>query len=168
MCFNDHFLSPIFSHGSVEKVPNKECYPFSWQFFVVFIRMLNNQTQTLVIKNCQWNCMIILRDKEGLLLKLQKQSPEVFCKTGVLTNFTKFTGKNLCQSLFFNKDAGNFIKKRDSGIVSKTWWILEGDLLVMLIDCMIFLFLPPFLNVTRISMSTVSFLAQLDPGIICL
>ena len=29
--------------------------------------------------------------------------PEVFCKKGVLTNFTKFTGKHLCQSLFFNK-----------------------------------------------------------------
>ena len=31
--------------------------------------------------------------------------PEVFCKKGVLRNFTKFTGKDLCQSLFFNKDA---------------------------------------------------------------
>ena len=28
---------------------------------------------------------------------------EVFCKKGVLRNFTKFTGKHLCQSLFFNK-----------------------------------------------------------------
>ena len=26
--------------------------------------------------------------------------PEVFCKTGVLRNFAKFTGKHLCQSLF--------------------------------------------------------------------
>ena len=40
--------------------------------------------------------------------------PEVFCKKGVLRNFTKFTGKHLCQSLFFNKVADlacNFIKK---------------------------------------------------------
>ena len=29
--------------------------------------------------------------------------PEMFCKKGVLRNFTKFTGKHLCQSLFFNK-----------------------------------------------------------------
>ena len=29
--------------------------------------------------------------------------PEVFCKKGVLRNFTKFTGKNPRQSLFFNK-----------------------------------------------------------------
>ena len=36
----------------------------------------------------------------------KKQSPEVFCKKGVLRNFTKFTGKHLCQSLFLNKVAG--------------------------------------------------------------
>ena len=43
---------------------------------------------------------------------------------------------------------------------------LKGGLLVILIDCMIFL--SPFLNVTRLSMSTVSFLAQLDSRIISL
>ena len=32
--------------------------------------------------------------------------PEVFCKKGVLRNFTKLTGKDLCQSLFLNKAAG--------------------------------------------------------------
>ena len=31
---------------------------------------------------------------------------EVFCKNGVLKNFAKFTGKHLCQILFFNKVAG--------------------------------------------------------------
>ena len=42
--------------------------------------------------------------------------PEVFCKKGVLRNFAKFTGKHLCQSLFFNKVAGlrpaTLLKKR--------------------------------------------------------
>ena len=33
---------------------------------------------------------------------------EVFCKKGVLRNFTKFTGKHLCQNLFFNKAALHF------------------------------------------------------------
>ena len=40
--------------------------------------------------------------------------PEVFCEKDVLRNFAKFTGKHLCQSLFFNKVAGGaskFIKK---------------------------------------------------------
>ena len=41
-----------------------------------------------------------------------------------------------------------------------------GGLLVILIDCMIFL--SPFLDLTRMSMSTVSFLAQLDSRILCL
>ena len=30
---------------------------------------------------------------------------EVFCKKGVLRNFAKFTGKDLCQSLFVNQVA---------------------------------------------------------------
>ena len=38
--------------------------------------------------------------------KWQKQPPEVLYKKGVLRNFTKFTGKHLCQSLFFNSVAG--------------------------------------------------------------
>ena len=32
--------------------------------------------------------------------------PEVFYNIGFLKNFAKFTGKHLCQSLFFNKVAG--------------------------------------------------------------
>ena len=42
--------------------------------------------------------------------------PEVFCEKGVLKNFTKVTGKHLCQSLFFNKVAdlrpATLLKKR--------------------------------------------------------
>ena len=30
--------------------------------------------------------------------------PEVFCRKGVLRNFAKFTGKHLCQGLFFKKE----------------------------------------------------------------
>ena len=41
------------------------------------------------------------------ILGLTRSSlPEVFCEKGVLRNFTKFTGKRLCQGLFFNKFAG--------------------------------------------------------------
>ena len=32
--------------------------------------------------------------------------PEVFCKKGFLRNFVKFTGKHLCQNLFFSEAAG--------------------------------------------------------------
>ena len=44
--------------------------------------------------------------------------------------------------------------------------ILEVGLLLILTDCMIFL--SPFLDVTMMSMSTVSFLAQLGSGILYL
>ena len=37
--------------------------------------------------------------------------PEVFCKKGVRRNLVKFTGKHLCQCLFFNKVAGWGLKK---------------------------------------------------------
>ena len=36
----------------------------------------------------------------------QKQPPEAFYKKGVLKNFAKFTGKYLCQNIFFNKVVG--------------------------------------------------------------
>ena len=48
--------------------------------------------------------------------KFRSSRPEVFCKKGDLRNFVKFTGKHLCQSLFFNKVAGlrpaTLLKKR--------------------------------------------------------
>ena len=44
--------------------------------------------------------------------------------------------------------------------------ILQGGLLVIMVDCMIFL--SPFLVVTRMPMSTDSFLDQLNSGILCL
>ena len=36
----------------------------------------------------------------------QKEPPEVFYEKSVLRNCAKFMGKQLCQSLFFNKIAG--------------------------------------------------------------
>ena len=40
----------------------------------------------------------------------------MFCKKGILKNVAKFTGKHLCQTLFFNKFAGfrpaTLLKKR--------------------------------------------------------
>ena len=38
--------------------------------------------------------------------KSRTSRPEVFYERGALKNFAKFTGKQLCQSLFFNKVAG--------------------------------------------------------------
>ena len=53
---------------------------------------------------------------------MKKQPSEVFCKKGVLRNLTKFTGKHLCQSLFFNKVAG---LRPDSGTSVFLWILLK-------------------------------------------
>ena len=47
-------------------------------------------------KHC-WLCPIFVK----LQAKATSSRPEVFFKKGVLRNFTKLTGKHLCQSLFF-------------------------------------------------------------------
>ena len=47
----------------------------------------------------------VLKHTHSLLSQNRSSRPEVFCKKGVLRNFAKFTGKHLCQSLFFNKIA---------------------------------------------------------------
>ena len=55
--------------------------------------------------------------------------PEVFCKKGILKGFTKFTGKHLRWSLFFNEVAGlrrNFAKflKHFFFLIEHPWWLL--------------------------------------------
>ena len=61
---------------------------------------------------------------------------EVFCEKGVLRNFTKFTRKHLCRSLFFNKVAGlrrrcfpvNFVKfLRTPFLTEHLQWLLLYD-----------------------------------------
>ena len=55
----------------------------------------------------------MVRSEHGTIIRTSSR-PEVFFKKDVLRNFTKFTGKHLCQTLFFNNVAGlacNFIKK---------------------------------------------------------
>ena len=47
-----------------------------------------------------------LRNKPEYSWGYRSSRPEVFCKKGALGNLAKFTGKRLCQRLFFNKVAG--------------------------------------------------------------
>ena len=57
--------------------------------------------------------------------------PEVFCKKSILRNFAKFTGKHLCQSLFFNKKRlwhwcfpAKFVKfLRTPFFTEHLWWL---------------------------------------------
>ena len=61
-----------------------------------------------------WNCWRTHCSPQ----KQESSCREVFCKKGVHKNFTKFTGKLLCQSLFFNKVAG----LRPTILLKKTLW----------------------------------------------
>ena len=58
--------------------------------------------------------MLYLDSQLGSDVLSRSSRPEVFCEKGVFRNFAKFTGKHLCQSLFFNKAAGpaTLLKKR--------------------------------------------------------
>ena len=83
----------------------------SWMF--VF-----NTFQLLLLLCNTSICLLIDREWQKNTQRLVSRSslPEVFFKKGVLRNFTKFTGKHLYQSLFFNKVAGlrsaTLLKKR--------------------------------------------------------
>ena len=63
-------------------------------------------------RHYRWKCYIPFHYRSSH----QRCSTKVFYKKGVLENFTKFTEKLLCQSLFFNKVAGlrpaTLLKKR--------------------------------------------------------
>ena len=58
----------------------------------------------------------LLLSKTNLLCRTTRSCPQVFCKKRVLKNFAKFTGQNLCWSLFVEKIAGltpaNLLKRR--------------------------------------------------------
>ena len=88
--------------------------------------------------------------------------PEPFCKKAALRNFTKFTGKHLCQSLFFNKVAGlrpatlskkrlwrrcfpvNFVKfVRPSFFTEHLRWLL---LYIYVTSCLLYSFIMTMFN----------------------
>ena len=60
----------------------------------------------------------------------QKQLPEVFYKKCVLRNFTKLTGKHLCQSLLLKRRlwhrcfSVNFVKFLITALLQNTWQLL--------------------------------------------
>ena len=64
--------------------------------FVKFLRT------PFFIEHLWW---LLLTISISYLMSHRSSRPEVLCEKGVLENFTKFAGKHLCQSLFFNKVA---------------------------------------------------------------
>ena len=67
--------------------------------------MLNNNTACI--------CFTLQNGEsysKKIVIKFSVRSSHQSCslRKGILRNFAKFTGKHLCQSLFFNKVAGVF------------------------------------------------------------
>ena len=60
--------------------------------------LLVHSPQTTFHRKIVYNFVWIHQGRSGC--------PEVFCKKGLLRNIAKFTGKHLCQILFFNNVAG--------------------------------------------------------------
>ena len=66
--------------------------------------------------------------------RIRSSRPKLFCKKIVLRNLSKFTGKHLCQSLFFNQVAGlrleacNFIKKENVCVSRPPALVLASNL----------------------------------------
>ena len=120
-------------------------YAHAWNTVVT-----SRQVPLVTASNCQISCKngyagLMVLDLLPLMnpwLTVEMQPPYIF-STGIILVYVHLNWLNCFHLLF-----------------------LERGLLVILIDCMIFL--SPFVDVTRMSMSTVSFLAQLDSGIICL
>ena len=85
----------------------------TYVFLLIFISFI--QTCYCKTKKCTTNKLKCLTHFLIILwLKLRSSHQEVFWEKVILRNFTKLTGKQLCQGLFFNKvayKACNFIKK---------------------------------------------------------
>ena len=70
----------------------------------VFLRFFKS-SKWVLLHACQYQTLSI--SQSNAFCNLRSSRLEVFCSKGVLTNFTKFAGKHLCQSLFFNRVAGH-------------------------------------------------------------
>ena len=107
---------------------NKQLFIFNKRYIkLCYWCRLQNETTNHIFVECKF-AIEIWSDLKGF----RSSHPEVFCKKGVLSNFAKFTGKHLCQSLFLNEVAG--LRPRTSGRL-----LLFGEtrlLIVLLFLCL--------------------------------
>ena len=99
------------SKGNIWKKRVNLFHSSSIEVLITFLLGLNRKniaclSQIKLCRSSHWRCSV---------------------RKGILRNFAKFTGKHLCQSLFFNKVIGLWPAaslKKDSGTVSQ--WILPN------------------------------------------
>ena len=83
---------------------------FNW--FKLFLVELKQLIYSLLVTKFAkaWNRLHVFMIH---FITSRSSRPDVFCNKGVSRNFTKFTGKHLCQSPYLNKvAAANLWKKR--------------------------------------------------------
>ena len=126
---------------------------FQFRYLVLFLLFSE-------IDGFQWFWMGSLHKNIQLMLEfLNAGVPSLAASLGPLAHLQNVTSWILFYGYYFGWCSSELAK-----LVRLPFF--KGGLLVILIDCMILL--APFLHVMRISMSTVSFLAQVDSGILCL
>ena len=111
MLVKEKHFSPYFVLSSKTTPLPLSCFKIT---SCLFLRQL---FITVFVRNFDLAIFITCMSKFDIQSTNDRNSrPEVFCKKVVLRNFAKFTGKHLCQSLFFNKVAGlkspTLLKKR--------------------------------------------------------
>ena len=110
---------------------------------------IQKQLRTVVLLNSCFKRFVNFTEKhlwyrlnESIFLIKRSSHPEMFCKNSIPKNFTKLTGKHLCQSLFFIKIAGlrpaTLLKQtlalvfccgfceifRNTFFIEHVWWLL--------------------------------------------
>ena len=120
-------LLNLFSHNLSKNEDNKKLSVWSLS------KLLQDLSQRH-LKKCLWKIQICLLVKFRKFVSfalqidyiMQKQPQKVFYKKCVLKNFTKFTEKRLCQSLFFNKVAG--LGPVTLWITRNCYWDIDSNL----------------------------------------
>ena len=120
------------------------------------------------IRPCMEYCCHVWAGDPSCYLELLDELQKRICRTSgpSLAASLEFLAhrRNVASlSLFYRYYFSRFLQNW------RNWFhflFLEEGLLVILIDCMVFL--SPFLDVTKMPMSTASFLALIDSGILCL
>ena len=100
----------VFAKSSIVHIGlGSECACFYRNFFKAFFFF------HILVREISSTSMLSV-DLLSVFLKIRhdrSSRSEVFCKRGVLKNFSKFTGKHLCQGLFFNRlKPATLLKKR--------------------------------------------------------
>ena len=122
-------LQALKAYYFIKKRHQLRCFPMN------VANILRAPNLKKISNGCFCNCSIENFNIEhktnfNLYVCIQKQPPEVFYKKGVLWNFTRFTGKHLCQSLaqvFFCEFCG----------ISKNTFLqnTSGRLLLFILNC---------------------------------